>query len=177
MDWWMIFVQFLGIVAMIIAFLSLQYRSNKNYLLMQCISMVLFSTHFVLLGSMGGAFMNLIGALRSIVFYNKSFRGKTWSFVLLESLTIISIAACIIFFKESPWLSILIFVANSTNTFSVWKGDGKIIRFATLFVQAPMWIIYNIFAFSIAGIISETFNIISSVVALFRFRKIGFEQN
>lgn len=175
MDLWMIFVQFLGIVAMLISFISFQCRTNKNYLLMQGIGMVLFTVHFLLLGSMGGALMNLIGAVRSRVFFHKRNRDRLWMLFLFIFITVAAIGVCVIFFKENFWLSLLIFTANTANTWSLWKGDGRIMRIVVLTVQAPLWIVYNVFAFSIAGIITEVINMASSGVALYRYRKIGFK--
>lgn len=175
MDSWMIFVQALGIAAMIISFLSLQCRTNKNYLIMQCVAMALFTAHFTLLGSIAGALMNLIGAARSVVFYYKKNQNKAWSLILFEIITVLSILFCIIYLKENVWLTLLVLCANGTNTWAIWTGNGKFIRIVVLTVQAPLWIIYNAFAFSIAGIITEVFNIFSSAIALYRYRKIGFQ--
>jgi len=62
-----------------------------------------------------------------------------------------------------------------TMSILMWMGNGKHIRYFQVSLMSPAWIVHNIFNFSLGGILCESFNMVSSVVALVRYRKEGFD--
>ena len=52
----------------------------------------------------------------------------------------------------------------------LWTRDANVIRLGQLTVVSPCWLLYNVFMFSIAGILLESFNIISIIVYYIRRR-------
>lgn len=50
----------------------------------------------------------------------------------------------------------------------LFTRNGKILRFATLFIISPCWLVYNACVFSIAGVLTEGFNIPSIIVSFLR---------
>lgn len=162
--------QILSIIAMTLMVISFQMKSNKLLFVLQIISCIGFATSYLLLGFIDACFLNILALLRCALFLIKKLKGNILVLILLE----ISFIVCTIFTYQSVF-SILILIAQMAGTFSMWTNNGKVIRFLNLFITCPFWLINNIHAFSIGGIICESFNIISIIVALFRYRKTGFK--
>ena len=84
----------------------------------------------------------------------------------------------IFFLKETWWLVVFVFVAQAAGTLAMWTKNGRIIRFAQLFVISPFWLLYDalIPTPSFGGVLCEVFNMTSVIVSFIRFRKTGFDQ-
>ena len=52
---------------------------------------------------------------------------------------------------------------------SSWSRNGKKIRLAKLLIVGPGWLIYDIYAWTVAGILAELFALTSTVVSIFRY--------
>lgn len=165
-----IIAQAIGIVAMVICISSFQFKKNKHLFLVQGISSTLFFIHYLLLGQEAGAFMNLLSILRSICLNVKILRNRVLEILLILGFLAIAIVT------YSNWLTILILIAQIGGTIVFWQNNAKRIRIFQLSVSSPCWLIHNVFNFSIGGIITEVFNIISTAVSMIRFRKSGFDQ-
>ena len=74
-------------------------------------------------------------------------------------------------------VQILIIVAQWVDSVGMWTNNFRNIRYCQLFAISPTWLIHNILVFSIGGIITEIFTIISTVIALLRFRKSTEDSN
>ena len=72
-------------------------------------------------------------------------------------------------------LSAVPFVALFFMSICMWHGNGKHIRYSQIFYMSPAWIVYNIFNFTLGGLICETINMISSLVALIRYKNTGYD--
>ena len=66
-------------------------------------------------------------------------------------------------------LSILPFLGTAGMTVAGWKGNGKHIRLANLFVCCPAWLIYDIYSHSIPGALCETFSLCSIAISVMRY--------
>ncbi|MDD2503070.1 MAG: YgjV family protein, partial [Clostridia bacterium] len=55
------------------------------------------------------------------------------------------------------------------GTLFMWSRNGKILRYAQFSFISPCWLIYNVAMGSIAGVLTESVNLISVVVSLLRF--------
>ena len=165
--------QAIGIVGAAIAIASFQCRSNKKFFIMQCVSTLLFTTHFFLLGAYTGFILNALGFLRSVILFN---RGKKWAqspiflWGLMAAFLVTGILTFNGIFSLFPTAAMLI------STAFMWTDDGKKIRTAQFFAVSPLWLIYNISVFSISGIITESFNLISVAISFIRYRKTGFSK-
>lgn len=165
-----IIAQTIGIVAMAVAIASFQFKKNRHFFLVQGVSSTLFFIHFLFMGEAAGAFMNLLGLARSICLNVKPLRNRVCEALLLVGFTV----AAILTYEN--WLTILILVAQLAGTVVFWRNNAKHIRIYQLTVGSPFWLIHNIINFSIGGIITEVFNLISTVISMLRFRKSGFDQ-
>ena len=55
-------------------------------------------------------------------------------------------------------------------------GDPKTIRIAQIAYMSPAWMVNNVIGFNLGGILCEAFNIVSSIIAIIRFRKEWFSK-
>ncbi len=70
---------------------------------------------------------------------------------------------------EGP-ISLLVIVALAANTVFMSFGKPQLLR-ESVIATSGMILIYNIFVFSIGGIVNEGVSIVSSIVGIIRFRK------
>ena len=165
--------QTLGIIGMILAMVSFQCKNLKVFCALQTFSGLAFTVHFFVLGNMVQGALNMFNILRGWAF---GFAPKTWRKSLVFIVMACYIGAAV--FTYSPqdvlWVTALILIAQLANTVTMYIGNAKIIRLVQISYISPAWMVSNIITFSIGGILCETFNIISSAVALFRFRKEWF---
>jgi len=165
-----IIAQIISIAAMIVSIFSVQFKTNKAMFICRGISGFMFSLSYFLLGAYTGAALNLINLLRSILVINKKTQGRPYMAL------IIAIYATATAFTFGGYLSILILLAQSAESFVMWGRNGKHIRYCLLFFVSPIWLFYNIMSFSIGGILAEAFVITSTIVSFIRFRKTGFDK-
>ena len=170
--------QISGITAMILCVVSLQCRSNRNFFIYQELAALLFAANFCMLGAWGGALMNLFGIIRpELLRHEKVAKSKLTLSGLLLLLLICAITA-VFFFNEKWYLMLIVLPAQAAGTYFMWTRNGKNIRLCQLFAVSPLWLTYNFLlpVPSIGGILNESINICSGLLALFRYRKIGFTE-
>ena len=163
-----IIAQVIGIFAMATCISSFQFKKNTHFFIVQGISSTLFFVHYLLLGQNAGAFMNLLAVMRSVCLNVKFLRSRVFEVLLIIGFVVIAI------FSFESWLTILILIAQIGGTIVFWQNKAKRIRLFQLFICSPCWLLHNVFAFSIGGIITEVFNIVSTTISIIRFRKSGF---
>ncbi len=167
-----ILAQILGILGTIFAFLSFQLKENKKFFILQAISGCMFALNFLLLGAYTGCLLNFINIFRGAVMAGgKKMHKAHWLIAIQALYTIATI------FTYTNIFSLIALIAQLVGTFAMWSKNGKTIRFLQLFCVSPLWLIHNIFVFSIGGIICEVFNIGSIIVSLIRFGVSGFEKD
>ena len=55
------------------------------------------------------------------------------------------------------------------SVLSSWSRNGKKIRLAKLFIVGPGWLIYDVYAHTLAGILSELFALCSTLISIYRY--------
>jgi len=157
--------QGIGFIGMILMFISFQQNDKRKILWIQASTALIFSVHFLFLGAFTGVGVNLVAIPRNLIFARK--HKNYWQQIIL---TVIFIAAFIIL-SIIVWenlLSLFPIVAMSISTIVFNLQTPRNIRFCSLPVSS-LWIIYNISTLSIAGFITETFCLLSILIAIFRF--------
>ena len=66
-----IIAQVIGIFAMVFNLLSYQQKTRNKAIIFQLFGTTLFTVNFLMLGAMVGGLLNLVGAVRAIIFINK----------------------------------------------------------------------------------------------------------
>ena len=143
---------------------SLQMKEKKNLLLLQFIANILFAVQYILLGAYMGAIVNLISVIRcALLYFSKKTPHKAFLYIFIA-------ATLITGFVSFDGILSLIPVANALlYTVSTWQDNMKLLRYLFI-VASVLWIIYNYWVGAYVAIISNCFEIVSSVTAMIRFR-------
>ena len=163
-DWRELIGQCFGIAAFVIAFFAYQAKTSKKLLLVQSVAILCFCIHYALLGAMTGFSLNVICLTRNIIYYNKDkkfFSSKIWPYALALVTVIIGI------FTWESWYSILLIIALAVNTVCMSLPTSQDIRISLL-VTCPFALVYNIFVFSVGGIINESLSIVAAIIGIIR---------
>ncbi len=164
-NWLNIIIQGIGFIGLAFAVSSFQSRKLKGILLFQTLGNTAFVIHFVMLGAYTGAAINLLGAFRNMVFYNKE---KAWASkkIWLYFFAAVYIVSGIVSWKNI--YSLLPIIGVLMTTVAYWIRDAAVTR--KLVVPASIfWLIYSIAVFSIPGIITEAFILVSVITAIIRY--------
>ena len=95
--------------------------------------------------------------------------------MLIEACFALSCILACLAFGEKWWIALILFAAQGGGTVAMWTHNGKTMRIAQLCLVSPMWIVNNIYYFSIGGILCEVFNMVSVIISFVRFGKTGYD--
>ena len=167
-----ILIQAIGILGTCLFFLSYQFKNNKTLFRVQFISYLFYTLHLLLLGAITGGISYALNTLRSFCLGSKYSFLKGWRMCgiicILQLLTLV--------FTWGGWLSLLPIAANIAATIGGYTYNAKKIRAVGMFVNSPLWIVYNIFVGSWAGIIDEIVTEASIILSIFRYGWRNLEQ-
>ena len=168
MDARILTAQIVGFIGIAVAFISFQCKDNRRLFFYQLLSSIIWVIHFLILKAYAGVLLNAAGAVRGFFLYNSD---KKWgsSKVTMTAITILMIA-CGIITWTGP-ISLFPAIGMAAGTIAMWSGNGRLLRWVQLLCVSPFWIVYNIPNQSYTGIICESMNMISVIIALIRFRK------
>jgi len=165
----MIWIQLVGLLALLLDVGSLQLKQRKHILGTQILASLTWVTHFLLLGAVAGASMNAVGVVRSLTYYKS--RGDNRSVWVMWAIIALS---CLV--TAAVWqgpVNLLPMFAMIIAAIAFWQRGEQTIRLLLL-LCVPLWLTYNIIFHSYAGIVSDLIATISAVIALYRYRKQGF---
>lgn len=155
--------QAFGILATIFCLISYQMNTKKSILIIQTFGTLCTCFSYFFLGATSGFVLNLACIIRNIVFYFVQDK-KSIPFSILFAV-IIGILGGL---SWQGYISLLIIIPLAVNTICLSLGKPQLLRFSILFTSTTI-IVYNIFVFSIGGIINETLIIISAIIGILRF--------
>ena len=160
-----IFIQAVGIVGTVLFFLSYQCKQNKNLFRVQFVSYLCYTTHLLMLGAVTGGISYILNTVRSFCLGSKHtfLRGKTMCTIIC-SLQLITL-----YFTWDGWQSILPVAANIAATVGGYTYNGRKIRAVGMFINSPLWIVYDIIVGSWAGIVDEVVSEASMILSIFRY--------
>lgn len=160
-----ILIQAIGLVGAAIFALSVQCKKNKNIFRVQCAAYLMYAIHFALLGATTGGISYVLDVIRSACLSsnNKFLKSKTMCAII-----------CIIqiitgYFTWVGWITLLPVVANVVATIGGYSNNGLKIRLVAMFVNSPLWIVYDIIVGSWAGVIDELLTEASIIVSIIRY--------
>ena len=161
--------QIVGLFAAALMILSFQFKENKKLFICQVISTALFSTHYLLiaLGGSANAFAGMaqnIGGLfiRIVMLLQMRFKWAK-SPITMSALCAYCAVMAALTYTGDP-VCLLPTVGNIVVIGAMWTNDPDKIRIGQLSVTTPCWLVYNVFTWSISGIITESFNLVSICV-------------
>ena len=88
--------------------------------------------------------------------------------VIISTALICSMAVTLVLTWDG-WISILPVAANIAATIGGYTHNGKKIRIAGMFINSPLWIIYDILVGSWAGILDEIVTEASMILSIIRY--------
>lgn len=158
-------IQAVGLVGTALYFLSYQCRSNRKLFRVQFLSYLCYTVHLLLLGAVTGGISYVLNTLRSFCL------GSKWAFAKSRTMgAIICLLQLVtLVFTWSGWISLLPVIANIASTIGGYTHNGRKIRIAGMFVNSPLWIIYDISVGSWAGILDEVVSEASMIISVIRF--------
>lgn len=156
--------QAIGAIAVIISLSIFQVNNRRTMLLLGTIAALLYSVHFLLLGALTGAVMNLIGAVRGYVFSRVAPSRRTVWVLLLFCL----IAAGATWVTWQGWYSLLAASASILAGVALWQRKTENVR-RLYMVSNPLWFVYNLITRSYPGMFVEVVLIVSNLIGQYRF--------
>ncbi|MBQ0004914.1 MAG: YgjV family protein [Clostridiales bacterium] len=158
-------IQIIGFVGTMLFFVSFQCKSNKNLFRVQLLSYLFYVIHLLLLGAITGGVSYILNTFRSFCL------GSEWKFGNSKAMCwiICSLQLVILAVTWSGWVSILPVAANIGSTIGGYTHNAQKVRAAGMFVNSPLWIIYDIIVGSWAGILDEVVTEASIIISIIRF--------
>ncbi|MGN0673999.1 MAG: YgjV family protein [Anaerovoracaceae bacterium] len=165
-------VQAIGFVGTILFFASFQFKENRTLFRVQFFSYLFYTTHLLLLGATTGAISYVINTVRSICLGSSSKLLRSRRMGALLCLLQLGV----LWVTWDGWISILPVAANIASTIGGYTHNARSIRIAGMFVNSPLWIIYDIIVGSWAGIADELVSEASMIISVARFGWKGLEE-
>ena len=163
-------IQLLGIIGMVLNFASYQCKSTKNLYLFQAVSGFFFALNFYFLDAYTGSLLIALNIARGFLFaYCQSEQKRN-----LISIGLIFAFLASGIFTFSGVSSVIATFAQIAGTLTMATKNGKIIRLGQVFCISPFWLAHNILCFSIGGILTESFAIVSVLLFIVRFGRKNF---
>ncbi len=159
--------QIIGIVAVILTFISYQTKESKKLLTIQTFSTAAFIIHYFLIGASSGFLLNIVCVIRNLIYYFKNV--KLFSYPFYPYLLAAVLALLGVMSWQGP-ISLLIITALMINTVCLSIDDTQFLR-KSVILTCSMILVYNIFVRSYGGMINESIAIISSAIGIYRYRK------
>lgn len=155
--------QMIGLIAFLISIMS-YHKKNKQVILSSVIlSNILNLVHYLLLQAYSGCITKILAIFRDYFILIKDKNKKlTKKWFLLMFILFYLIA---LIFTYSGIFSIFPLIAAIIYMIVEWNGNELAIK-RIAFICYFLWLEYNIFVFSIVGVISNVVAIISTLIAL-----------
>ena len=160
-----LFIQFIGFAGTLLFFLSFQFKENKKLFRIQFLSYMCYTLHLLLLGALTGGISYVLNTFRSFCLGSQSSLLK--SRYMCAAICFLQMLAMV--FTWHSWLSILPVAANIASTIAGYTDSPKKIRIAGMFLNSPLWIIYDIMVGSWAGILDEIVSEASMILSILRY--------
>lgn len=170
-----IIAQTVSVLGMACNVLSFQQKTQKRVITCQLAGASLFTVSYLLLGAYVGALLNFVAIIRAIVYMHKEkFRSEHISWLIgFTTVYLLSyLLTFTVFDKDFTLLNAVIeflpIIGMFATTVSFRLKDAASVRKLGLIYSVPSWLIYNIFNFSIGGIICEIFCGCSILIGMIR---------
>ena len=157
----------IGAVAAVIFVASYQLKSRKWILFFGALARALFILQYVLLGAFSGAVLDLIAILAALLAGRKNH--PLIKKLLLPIIVVIHSAilvASILLYQH--WYDIFVLLAATFCVAALWFSRERLIRAVSL-CGSPCWLVYNIASKAYFSAVSDTFAILSLLLAIWRY--------
>lgn len=157
--------QILGFIAFLVSLYAYQRVNKKDILLCMVISNIINLVHYLILGAYSGCITKVIAIFRDIFIVLKEKNKRLSSVLFLIIFILIYVGVSIYTFTNI--LSLFPLLAAIIYIIPTWLGNSKTVKKTALFCYV-LWLIYNIYVLSIAGVTANIVSIISIIIGLKR---------
>lgn len=162
-DW---LIQGVGFVGMALCVGSFQCKDTKKLLFFQMTGNFFYVIQFILLGAYSGCAVLVFQVLSNLPLCLETPESRAWSGLRWFFAAAIVIAS-ILTWKDL--FSLFPAAGAAASVLSSWSRNGRIIRLSKLFIVGPGWLIYDVYARSLAGILAEAFALCSTLISIYRY--------
>ena len=166
--------QVIGLFAMAFNILSYQRKTRLGVIGFQLFGSALFAVNFFLLGATVGALLNVLSAIRAIIFLNKErLRAEhpLWQVLFTATYLASYLLTFTLFGKETTAANLIVeflpVIGMIATTISFRYTDAKTIRRFGL-ISSPCWLVYNLVTGSIGAICCEVLSLSSILLGIWR---------
>ena len=159
-----IIAQVLGFMGAALVVIGMQQKEYKQIFICKIANQFLGGVHYLLLGGYTGMMTNLASCGTNLVYYSRIKNGKSTLVFQIIFATLFVILGALSW--HGP-ISLLVIVAKVVSSVAMGNKNPRVIRILNL-ISGPCWLAYNIYVGSVAGIISDSFTIISVMIAIMR---------
>lgn len=157
----------IGILAVILYFVSYLQRKRSHIILLNASSRVLYILQYILLGAFEGAVLDIAGILSSVLAQKKSASFiKKHAKVIFIAVNLIIIAMGLLIYENVYSLLPIIGVLLHTSAF--WIDDEKNIRRVS-FLGSPFWLVYNFVSGAYGSCIGDILSMVSIGISIYRY--------
>jgi hypothetical protein len=158
-------IQAIALVAVAVFAASFQFKTRKQILFWQLVSMLFWALHFLLLGASTALSLILVNAIITLLLFFKD--DHLWMNRYSVLVFLLLILATLTGLTWEGFFSSFAFLGVALITVAKWQNKTKNIKFIALFASAS-WIVYDFFVGSSGGIIAELVIIFSILIGLMR---------
>jgi hypothetical protein len=158
--------QALGILAVLLGFLSFQRKTAAGIILTQMCAALVFAVHYTLLSAPTAIALNLLFAVNCVYCYFRDKRGsreKIGTYILIVLVIAIGIVTW------EGWYTAALVAGLVFNTISIALEDPQNTRRCML-IKTPLCFLYNLMVGSLGGMIYECTVLTSSIIGIIRYR-------
>ena len=152
-------------------------KKQKHIILFQCLATALFATSFAMLGAMTGMILNIISAIRAILFlYKKQLKtdNNIWLIGFFATYAATYVLAFTVFQKEftvtNAIIELLPIIGMVATTFGYRAKTANGVRVGGI-VNEPAWLIYDIITKNNGAVLANAFSICSIFLGFLREKK------
>ena len=155
----------LGFISVGLFFYSYQCTEKRKLMVIQTVATALSCVQYLLIGAFSGFALNVVCIIRNVAFYYRDKYNRTD--LVIPVLFSLAMAVASAFSWEGIH-SLLITSGLVINTICMGIFDAKNFR-KTILISSSLILLYNIFAFSYSGILSESISLVSVVIGILRY--------
>ena len=166
--------QIISIAAMSCNIISYQQKKQTRLVACQLLGGVLFSISFFLLGATVGGLLNIVAAIRAIIFLFPKKLNAThpaWLVGFVVCYVVFYVLTFTVFGTEPTPISfaieILPVVGMTALSVGFMLADSSKVRRLGL-ISSPAWLIYNVYYFSVGAIRCEVLSLGSIIIGMLR---------
>ena len=158
-----IYAQIFGLLGATAMLLSNWQKEKNKVLSLLILDSICYFMQYILLGALSGAFTNIIGLIRALIFkYKDKYKILNNKMILIIILIVYLIIGILTY---NGIVSLLPVVASIIYTSTLWQNNIKIIRIGTL-IMILAYFIYNMMVKAYTAGVVEGILLISSILAI-----------